>query len=108
MAMYGERDIAGVLRLVDVSDATITLPQIVDREKAMSRLHVIAQDGRIFTGAAAFIEVWQHLRGWRWAAKIASLPGIPSILECAYCVFLKLRPALVQLFAAIQRLKIPG
>ena len=80
--MYGERDIAGVLRLVDVSNATTTLPQIVDREKAMSRLHVIAQDGRIFTGA--------------------------SILECAYCVFLKLRPALVQLFAAIQRLKIPG
>jgi len=105
--MYGERDNAGVLRLVDVSDATTTLPQTLDREKAMSRLHVIAQDGRILSGAAAFIEVWQHLRGWRWAAKIASLPGIPSILECAYCIFLKLRPVLVPLFAAIRRLKTP-
>jgi len=90
--MYSDSDAAGALRLVDVSKANTALPQILDREKAMSRFHVITQDGQILFGAAAFIEAWRHLRSWRWAAKIASLPGVASILECAYRVFLRWRP----------------
>jgi predicted DCC family thiol-disulfide oxidoreductase YuxK len=103
--MYSGSDAAGALRLVDVSKENVVLPQILDREKAMSRFHVIAQDGRILSGAAAFIEIWQHLRGWRWVAKIASLPGVPLMLEYAYRIFLKLRPTLLQLFVAAQSLR---
>jgi predicted DCC family thiol-disulfide oxidoreductase YuxK len=105
IGMYSGSDAAGALRLVDVSKENAALPKILDREKAMLRFHVIAQDGRILSGAAAFIEVWQHLRGWRLVAQIASLPGVASILECAYRIFLKLRPALVQLYVAAQSLK---
>jgi predicted DCC family thiol-disulfide oxidoreductase YuxK len=103
--MYSGSGAAGLLRLVDVSKEDVALPQILDREKAMLRFHVIAQDGRILSGAAAFIEVWRHLRGWRWAAKIASLPGVASLLEYAYRIFLKLRPALVKLFVAARSLR---
>ena len=103
--MYRGSDLLGALCLVDVSKANAPLPKILDREKAISSFHVIARDGRMLSGAAAFIEVWQLLRGWRWAAKVAALPGLTSILECAYRVFLALRPALVQLFVAAQRLR---
>ena len=104
--MYRGSDMLGALCFVDVSKANATLPKIPDREKAMSRFHVIARDGRMLSGAAAFIEVRQLLRGWRWAAKIAALPELTSTLECAYRVFLALRPALVQLFVAAQRLRV--
>jgi predicted DCC family thiol-disulfide oxidoreductase YuxK len=103
--MYSGSDAEGALRLVDVSKENVVLPKILDREKAMSRFHVITQDGRILSGAAAFIEVWRHLRGWRWAAKTASLPGVELTLEYAYRIFLKLRPMLVLLFVAAQSLR---
>jgi predicted DCC family thiol-disulfide oxidoreductase YuxK len=102
---YSDRDATGELCLVDVSEANAAVPQTLDRETAMSRFHVIAQDGRMLSGAAAFIEVWRHIRGWRWVAKIASLPGVPSILECIYLVFLRIRPVLVQMFVSAQRLR---
>jgi len=103
--MYRKSDVLGALCLIDVSKASATLPKLLDREKAMSRFHVMARDGRMLSGAAAFIEVWQLLRGWRWAAKVAALPGLTSTLECAYRVFLALRPGIVQLFVAAQRLR---
>jgi predicted DCC family thiol-disulfide oxidoreductase YuxK len=105
ISMYSDCDVAGILSLVDVSETNVALPQDLDREKAMSRLHVIAKDGRMLSGAAAFIEVWRHLRGWNSVAKIASLPALTWILECAYCVFLSFRPALVLMFTAAQRLR---
>jgi len=105
IGLYSDRNTAGVLCLVDVSEVNATLPETLDREKAMARFHVIAQNGRMLSGAAAFIEVWRHLRGWRWAAKVASLPGLKLVLEYAYRIFLKLRPTLVQLFMATQHLR---
>jgi hypothetical protein len=45
-------------------------------------------DGRVLSGAAAFVEVWTRLPKWRWAARAASLPGAipaldPSVLRLA-------------------------
>jgi len=70
----------------------------------MARFHVIAPEGQVLSGAAAFIEVWRALRGWRWLAGLASLPGVEPVLEVAYRAFLKARPAMVRLFVAAQRL----
>ena len=83
VGIYRKSDVLGALCLIDVSKASATLPKLLNREKAMSRFHVMARDGRMLSGAAAFIEVWQLLRGWRWAAKIAALAGLTSALECA-------------------------
>ena len=71
----------------------------------MARLHVIAKDGRVLSGAAAVVEVWRHLPSWGWAAKIASLPFVTYILEGAYRVFLILRPVFVQIFVTLRRLR---
>ncbi len=100
IGMYRDRDTAGALCFVDVSEPQAELPPTLDPKTAMARFHVVAGDGRIVSGAAAFIEVWRHLPGWRWAAKLASLPGISPSLELAYRLFLPIRPALVRLFVA--------
>ena len=53
----------------------------------MKRFHVLAGNGRLVSGAIAFVDVWRRLPRWRWAARVASLPGAMTILEfgCRLC-----------------------
>ena len=69
----------------------------------MERFHVLADDGRLLSGAAAFVEVWKLLPGWRWAARIMAVPGALAALELAYRMFLPARPILSRLFAKAAR-----
>jgi predicted DCC family thiol-disulfide oxidoreductase YuxK len=103
IGLYRDRDGEGRLHLVDVSAPGAALPQGLDREAAMARFHVIAPDGQVLSGAAAFIEVWRGLPGWRWLARPADLPGVEPVLEVTYRAFLKVRPAMVRLFVAVKR-----
>ena len=103
IGLYRDRDADGRLCLVDVSAPGATLPQGLDRESAMARFHVIASNGQVLSGAAAFIEVWRVLPGWRWLARLAALPGVEPVLEVTYRGFLKVRPAMVRLFVAVKR-----
>ncbi|WP_028466932.1 thiol-disulfide oxidoreductase DCC family protein [Nisaea denitrificans] len=99
--MYRQHDVQGALCLVDVSDSNAVMPPALDRETAMKRFHIIAKDGQIHSGAAAFVEVWRQLPGWRWGARIASLPGLTPLLECGYRLFLPIRPWLAQMFQRV-------
>ena len=103
IGLYRDRDGEGRLRLVDVSAPDAALPQGLDREAAMARFHAIAPNGQVLSGAAAFIEVWRSLPGWRWLARLASLPGVEPVLEVTYRAFLKVRPTMVRLFVAVKR-----
>ena len=68
----------------------------LDREQAtyLARFHVQQSDGKMLSGAAAFVALWAVLPGWRWLARLASLPGVTAVLEVAYQGFLKFRPAM--------------
>ncbi|MGJ4997669.1 thiol-disulfide oxidoreductase DCC family protein [Bradyrhizobium sp. HKCCYLS3077] len=89
---YSRTDQAGALCFVDVSKADAETPEGLSQQQAMARFHVRAADGRLLSGAAAFVEVWRRLPRWRWAARVASLPGVLTILELGYRLFLPVRP----------------
>jgi predicted DCC family thiol-disulfide oxidoreductase YuxK len=70
----------------------------------MERFHVRASDGRVLSGAMAFVEVWTRLPKWRWAARAASLPGALAALELGYRMFLPVRPFISRLFGRVLQL----
>ncbi len=83
---------------VDVTDPSSNmaaqLPEGLTREQLLARFHVRLGDGRIESGARAFIELWSRLPYWRWLARLGRLPGVTPLLELAYRGFLRIRPAM--------------
>ena len=102
---YRRTDAAGDLCFIDVSEAHAAPPEGVTPQQAMARFHVRASDGRVLSGAAAFVEVWSRLPRWRWAARAASLPGVLTLLELGYRSFLPVRPLLSRLVGRVLRLR---
>lgn len=86
----------------DVSRADQPLEPDLTRADAMSRFHVRRGDGQLVSGAAAFVRIWSELPRWHWAARIASIPGVMTLLEVGYRLFLPARPALAWVFRKIQ------
>lgn len=105
---YRRTDRAGALCFVDVSKPAAATPTGVTQRQAMGRFHVRASDGRVLSGAAAFVEVWSRLPQWRWAARAAALPGVLSTLELGYRLFLPVRPFISGLLRRVLRLKSGG
>lgn len=83
---------------VDVSATDPTLPPGLDRHELMRRFHARTADGRVVSGAEAFVHIWGQLPGWRVLAHLAKLPGGLLVMELAYRGFLKIRPAVQRLF----------
>lgn len=80
---------------VDV--ATVDRPAAdLDRASALARFHVRSSDGRLVSGAVAFLELWRSLPGWRAAARLLSVPPLPWLLECLYRLFLRFRPSIAR------------
>ena len=102
---YGRKDQDGALCFVDVSETGAVTPEGITHERAMKRFHVRAHDGRIFSGAAAFVQVWTRLPKWRWAARAASLPGALAALELSYRMFLPVRPFISRVFGQVLKLQ---
>lgn len=94
---YATREGAERLRFVDVSEPGADPGEGLTRETAMGRFHVRRADGSLLSGAAGFVEVWSKVDGWRWAARVARLPGVTPVLEAAYRMFLPVRPTLSRL-----------
>jgi predicted DCC family thiol-disulfide oxidoreductase YuxK len=59
-------------------------------------------DGRLLSGAAAFVELWLTMPGWRWLGRIGRLPGVTPLLELSYRGFLQLRPQLQKVMRAAE------
>lgn len=102
---YRRMDQDQALCFVDISETGAVPPEGITQERAMKRFHVRAIDGRVLTGAAAFVEVWARLPRWRWAARAASLPGAQIAMELGYRIFLPLRPFLSRLFGRVLKLQ---
>jgi len=87
----------------------VETPRAFTQQQALKRLHVLAGDGRVVSGAAAFVEIWTRLPKWRWAARIKSVPGGLAALELSYQIFLPLRPFVSRCFGRLMRRRaVPG
>jgi len=102
---YRRTDAAGDLCFVDVSEAQGAPPDGLTRAQVLARFHVRARDGRVLSGAAAFVEVWSRLPPWRWAARAAALPGVLMVLELGYRSFLPVRPFVSRLLGRALRIR---
>lgn len=89
---YAARSGADRLAFVDVSRPDIDLGRDLSPDAAMRRFHVRTQDGALHSGARAFVLIWQQVPGWRFAARVARLPGATALLEAGYRLFLPIRP----------------
>jgi 3-demethoxyubiquinol 3-hydroxylase len=87
----------------DVSDAAQPLPDGTTREQLLARFHVRDAEGRMLSGAQAFLALWDALPGWRWLARVGRLPGVAWALERFYRLFLQVRPTLQRWAAALDR-----
>ncbi len=90
------------LRWLDISAETITFADPTEKSRFMSRFHVQQADGKLLSGAQAFIALWLQLPGWCWLGRAASLPGATPLLEWVYVSFLRIRPALQRVVMACE------
>jgi len=102
---YRRKDQDRALCFIDISETSAVPPEGITQERAMKRFHVRASDGRVLSGAAAFVEVWTRLPRWRWAASAASLPGALIALEWGYRFFLPVRPFISRFLGRALRLQ---
>jgi predicted DCC family thiol-disulfide oxidoreductase YuxK len=94
---YQRQSGADAICFRDVSSPESPGEPDLPREAAMARFHVRRSDGTLVSGAAGFVEVWKALPRWRWAARLAGLPGALWLLEAGYRGFLPVRPYLSRL-----------
>jgi predicted DCC family thiol-disulfide oxidoreductase YuxK len=89
---YASRVGGDKLGFIDVSRNDARLGADLTSDKAMRRFHVRRSDGSLVSGARAFVEVWETLPGWQWAARMARIRGVLPVLEVGYRAFLPIRP----------------
>lgn len=94
---YASREGGDRLDFVDVSVSDIDLGPGLSFDSAMRRFYVRRPDGALISGALAFVEVWDALPGWKWAARVARIRGVMPILEILYRGFLPIRPFISKL-----------
>lgn len=64
------------------------------RAKAMKRFHVRNEQGKLLSGAPAFLVIWQLHPRFGWVAKALNRTPFKQILDGLYNIFLIARPLL--------------
>jgi predicted DCC family thiol-disulfide oxidoreductase YuxK len=79
---------------VDVADPGSSCP--IDRSSLLARFHA-AENGRLYSGAAAFAAMWRAIPMLRPLGLAARNPALLGLLERLYGRFLLVRPRLQRL-----------
>ena len=100
IAHYQKQEGAETIEFVDVSAEGFSEKDLSQRN-ALARFHT-RKNGRLLSGAEAFVSVWAHLPKWQWLAQLAARPRILPLLEWGYGLFLPVRPYLSRFFKFLQ------
>lgn len=93
IAAYRRAEGAERLDWIDVATAPrARLGGDLDRERALARMHVRDESGRLIDGAAAFAALWSRLPRTRRLGRVAGSRAALLVLEPLYSLFLRLRP----------------
>jgi predicted DCC family thiol-disulfide oxidoreductase YuxK len=74
----------------DVSAEAI-LPENLNRQQALQRFHVRLPDGRLVSGAEAFVSLWSRVPGLRMFVAVLKPRPVLAVLDLLYSGFLRLR-----------------
>jgi predicted DCC family thiol-disulfide oxidoreductase YuxK len=89
---YRRLDRTRRVRWIDISMPEEWLePFCLTRSDAMARLHVLDGEGKMQTGAAAFVTLWSALPYYRWLARLVRSLGLVPLLERLYVPFARWR-----------------
>jgi predicted DCC family thiol-disulfide oxidoreductase YuxK len=92
IALIRRLDRAAAIRFVDVAEAEpASCP--MDRDALLARFHA-EENGVMYSGAAAFAAMWRSIPLLRPIGLLARAPVALFLLERAYRLFLRVRPAL--------------
>ena len=58
---------------------------------ALKLLHLVDDDGITHKGVDSFLIIWRELEGWKYLAKIASLPIVRHLICGVYFLFAEWR-----------------
>ena len=85
IAHYRRRDRLNYVNWVDITRCREQLAAYdIEFTAALNRLHVIDTSGRVRTGVAAFLCIWDELPGYRRLATLVRILRLQGILERAY------------------------
>ena len=58
----------------------------ISYNESLKILHAAKTDGKIYRGVDAFILIWQQLSGWKWLARVVTLPVIYHFCTALYSI----------------------
>jgi predicted DCC family thiol-disulfide oxidoreductase YuxK len=101
IALIRKLDRTAAIDFVDVAAAGASSCPL-DRETLLARFHAL-ENGQLYSGAAAFAAMWRAVPLLRPLGLLARSPLVLGLLERAYTVFLRARPALQRAVARWER-----
>lgn len=89
IAHYRRLQALGPIQWVDVTRERALLRSYgLDPITALASFHVAERgSGRLHTGAAAFLCLWEMLPGYRWLARTVTVLRLSPLLERVYRIF---------------------
>lgn len=94
-------------RLINWIDVTRCEPSLLgdglNRESALKRFHARSPEGRLYSGAEAFAEIWSTLPGFNWLGRIAKTRFMGEFMEVLYRGFLFIRPGIQRIYRRSNR-----
>ena len=97
-----EKQSACGLAFVDISEPGVC-GSSDEQATLLARFHVQRADGSRLSGAQAFVAMWSQLPGWRVLAAIARIPGMMTVMELSYRMFLKIRPGMQSIARRLEK-----